>query len=90
MARKDGSGNEEERKLLCDNPQTWGCYSVLNVLYSLIQRSQMNEQLAAIKKGQDPKQVSLSSIGGQAELGANPGAIVRLLVNMGLARCTEC
>jgi len=43
---------------LCDNPQTWGCYSVLNVLYSLIQRSQMNEQLAAIKKGQDPNEVA--------------------------------
>ncbi|PUU81227.1 translation initiation factor 3 complex subunit L, partial [Tuber borchii] len=58
VARKDGSGNEEERKLLSDNPQTWGCYSVLNVLYSLIQRSQMNEQLAAIKKGQDPNEVA--------------------------------
>ena len=34
--------------------------------------------------------MALSGIGGQAELGANPGAIVRLPVNMGLARCTEC
>jgi translation initiation factor 3 subunit L len=47
--------NEEEIQILRENPQTWGCYSVLNVLYSLIQRSQMNEQLAAIKAGQDPK-----------------------------------
>lgn len=51
--------NDEEIQLLRDNPQTWGCYSVLNVLYSLIQRSQMNEQLAAIKAGQDPKFVRL-------------------------------
>ncbi|PWW75466.1 hypothetical protein C7212DRAFT_197643 [Tuber magnatum] len=58
VARKEAGGSEEERKLLCDNPQTWGCYSVLNVLYSLIQRSQMNEQLAAIKKGQDPNEVA--------------------------------
>ncbi|RPA96449.1 hypothetical protein L873DRAFT_1772888 [Choiromyces venosus 120613-1] len=58
VARKEGAGTEEERKLLSENPQTWGCYSVLNVLYSLIQRSQMNEQLAAIKKGQDPNEVA--------------------------------
>lgn len=50
-------GNEDDRQMLRDNPQTWGCYSVLNVLYSLIQRSQMNEQLAAIKRGEDPKSV---------------------------------
>jgi translation initiation factor 3 subunit L len=50
--------NEEEIQILRENPQTWGCYSVLNVLYSLIQRSQMNEQLAAIKAGQDPNEVA--------------------------------
>lgn len=56
VARK--GQNEEEKQLLRDNPQTWGCYSVLNVLYSLIQRSQMNEQLAAIKRGEDPNEVA--------------------------------
>ncbi|KAA8898947.1 translation initiation factor 3 complex subunit L [Sphaerosporella brunnea] len=50
--------NEEEIQILRENPQTWGCYSVLNVLYSLIQRSHMNEQLAAIKAGQDPNEVA--------------------------------
>ncbi|KAI5848069.1 translation initiation factor 3 complex subunit L [Tricharina praecox] len=50
--------NEEEIQALRDNPQTWGCYSVLNVLYSLIQRSQMNEQLAAIKRSEDPNSVA--------------------------------
>ncbi|KAF2196456.1 eukaryotic translation initiation factor 3 [Delitschia confertaspora ATCC 74209] len=45
--------NAEEIQLLRENPNTWGCYSVLNVLYSLIQRSQIGEQLAAMKRGED-------------------------------------
>lgn len=48
--------NAEEIQLLRENPNTWGCYSVLNVLYSLIQRSQISEQLAAMKRGEDPAQ----------------------------------
>ena len=56
MARK--GENEEEIQILRDNPNTWGCYSVLNVLYSLIQRSQINEQLAAIKRNEDPAAVA--------------------------------
>jgi translation initiation factor 3 subunit L len=47
------SENEEEIQILRENPNTWGCYSVLNVLYSLIQRSQISEQLAAMKRGED-------------------------------------
>ena len=45
--------NEEEIQLLRDNANTWGCYNVLNVLYSLIQKSQISEQLAAMKRGED-------------------------------------
>lgn len=41
-----------------ENPNTWGCYSVLNVLYSLIQRSQINEQLNAQKRGENEKAVA--------------------------------
>ncbi|MCJ1373731.1 hypothetical protein MMC20_004960 [Loxospora ochrophaea] len=52
------SPNEEEAQLLRENPNTWGCYSVLNVLYSLIQRSQINEQLAAMKRNEDPMTVA--------------------------------
>ncbi|MCJ1472722.1 hypothetical protein MMC13_001371 [Lambiella insularis] len=52
------NSNEEEAQLLRDNPNTWGCYSVLNVLYSLIQRSQINEQLAAMKRNEDPMAVA--------------------------------
>ena len=50
--------NEEERTILRENPNTWGCYSVLNVLYSLIQRSQISEQLAAMKRNEDPAAVA--------------------------------
>ena len=49
---------ETEAQVLRENPNTWGCYSVLNVLYSLIQRSQINEQLAAQKNNQDPTAVA--------------------------------
>ena len=48
------SVHEDEVIVLRENPNTWGCYSVLNVLYSLIQRSQICEQLAARKRGEDP------------------------------------
>lgn len=33
--------------------QVWSCYSVLNVLYSLIQKSKIQDQLAAAQKGED-------------------------------------
>jgi translation initiation factor 3 subunit L len=52
------ANNEEEIQILKENPNTWGCYSVLNVLYSLIQRSQITEQLAASKRGEDPMAVA--------------------------------
>ena len=32
------ANNEEEAQVLRENPNTWGCYSVLNVLYSLAAR----------------------------------------------------
>jgi len=46
--------NEEEIQILRESSNTWGCYNVLNVLYSLIQKSQISEQLAAMKRGEDP------------------------------------
>ncbi|KAI9846774.1 MAG: hypothetical protein M1837_003623 [Sclerophora amabilis] len=54
---RDGD-KKDEIQLLRENPNTWGCYSVLNVLYSLIQRSQINEQLGAIKRNEDPTSVA--------------------------------
>ncbi|KAI9815923.1 MAG: hypothetical protein M1826_001916 [Phylliscum demangeonii] len=68
LARK--GENTEELQVLKDNANIWGCYSVLNVLYSLIQRSQINEQLAASKRGEDPGAVA-------GEYGARP--LYRLL-----------
>ncbi|KAF9154773.1 hypothetical protein BG015_012030 [Linnemannia schmuckeri] len=44
---------KEELALLRDNSQIWSCYSVLNVLYSLIQKSRITEQLLVSKNGGD-------------------------------------
>jgi translation initiation factor 3 subunit L len=52
------ANNEEEAQILRDNPNTWGCYSVLNVLYSLIQKSQIIEQLGATKRDEEPMAVA--------------------------------
>ncbi|KAL8861519.1 MAG: hypothetical protein Q9178_002043 [Gyalolechia marmorata] len=52
------STGEDDFALLRDNPNTWGCYSVLNVLYSLIQRSEITSQLAAMKENADPSLVA--------------------------------
>ncbi|QRW21020.1 eukaryotic translation initiation factor 3 subunit L [Rhizoctonia solani] len=36
----------------------WSCYSVLNVLYSLIQKSRINEYLEAVQKGASPEELT--------------------------------
>jgi translation initiation factor 3 subunit L len=58
IARQAGQASEEEVQILRENPNTWGCYSVLNVLYSLIQKSQIAEQLAAMRRNEDPMAVA--------------------------------
>lgn len=50
--------SDEDHQLLRENPNTWGCYSVLNVLYSLIQRSEITAQLDAMKRNEDPMAVA--------------------------------
>ncbi|KAI9031525.1 RNA polymerase I-associated factor PAF67-domain-containing protein [Phycomyces nitens] len=45
--------SEQEITLLAENPQIWSCYSVLNVLYSFIQKSRIQEQLLVSKNGGD-------------------------------------
>lgn len=45
---------QEEIQVLREKADTWGCYSVLNVLYSLIQKSRISEQLQAVKRNEDP------------------------------------
>ncbi|CAF9921189.1 MAG: hypothetical protein GOMPHAMPRED_002253 [Gomphillus americanus] len=62
VARTDPSS--EDAQLLRESPHTWGCYSVLNVLYSLIQRSKISEQLLAMKQGVDQK-TAMGQVGGE-------------------------
>lgn len=50
--------SEEELEVLADAQQIWSCYSVLNVLYSLVQKSQINEQLRAEKEGRSVEEVA--------------------------------
>ncbi|BGP37869.1 hypothetical protein JCM10450v2_001805 [Rhodotorula kratochvilovae] len=51
-AKVDGK-TDEEKAILAESGQVWSCYSVLNVLYSLIQKSKIQDQLAASQKGED-------------------------------------
>lgn len=37
--------------------QVWSCYSVLNVLYSLIQKSKINEHIVAVREGKSEEEV---------------------------------
>lgn len=60
--------SEEELDMLAEASQIWSCYSVLNVLYSLVQKSQINEQLQAEKAGKSAEEVA--EIGG--EYGSKP------------------
>lgn len=60
--------SEDELELLAEAQQIWSCYSVLNVLYSLVQKSQINEQLIAEKQGKSAEEVA--EIAG--EYGAKP------------------
>ncbi|KAJ1965846.1 hypothetical protein GGI12_000475 [Dipsacomyces acuminosporus] len=55
----------EEIKLLKDNLHVWNTYSVLNVLYSLIQKSNITQQLLVNQQGGDLSQVV-------GEFGARP------------------
>ncbi|KAJ2485840.1 hypothetical protein IWW37_005817 [Coemansia sp. RSA 2050] len=50
--------SEEEIALLKENSQVWSTYSVLNVLYSLIQKSNISEQLRAQQQGGDAAKVA--------------------------------
>ncbi|RKP26165.1 RNA polymerase I-associated factor PAF67-domain-containing protein [Syncephalis pseudoplumigaleata] len=50
--------SDEERAFLAENADVWNTFSVLNVLYSLIQKSNINAQLDAIKAGKDPNEVA--------------------------------
>ncbi|KZT03608.1 eukaryotic translation initiation factor 3 subunit 6 [Laetiporus sulphureus 93-53] len=52
------SRTEEERMLLADASQVWSSYSVLNVLYSLIQKSKINEHIVAQQEGKSAEEIA--------------------------------
>ncbi|KAJ2503749.1 hypothetical protein GGH96_000089 [Coemansia sp. RSA 1972] len=53
----------EEIELLKANPQVWNTYSVLNVLYSLIQKSSITQQLVAAHEGADAAALAAGEFG---------------------------
>ncbi|KAG8887922.1 hypothetical protein FRB98_008747 [Tulasnella sp. 332] len=52
------SKNDEELAMLAEGGQIWSCYSVLNVLYSLIQKSRINEYLEATDAGKSVEEIA--------------------------------
>ncbi|KAI0646279.1 eukaryotic translation initiation factor 3 subunit 6 [Trametes meyenii] len=52
------SKTEEELTLLAEGSQVWSSYSVLNVLYSLIQKSKINEHLVALQEGKSAEEIA--------------------------------
>ncbi|OJT07726.1 Eukaryotic translation initiation factor 3 subunit L [Trametes pubescens] len=52
------SKTEEELSLLSEGSQVWSSYSVLNVLYSLIQKSKINEHLVALQEGKSAEEIA--------------------------------
>lgn len=55
MSKTDSDSNTNAEGVA---PDTWGTYSVLNVLYSLSEKTKIREQLRAIKAGLDPMDVA--------------------------------
>lgn len=56
--RNKVSNKSEDEIALLQDGGVWSSYSVLNVLYSLIQKSRITEQLVAASKGEDPDEVA--------------------------------
>lgn len=52
------SQSDYELSLVLKSPKVWNVHSVLNVLHSLVDRSNINEQLKYYNNGQDPDQVA--------------------------------
>ncbi|KAG6816006.1 hypothetical protein H0H87_009498 [Tephrocybe sp. NHM501043] len=52
------SKTEDELMMLADGGPVWSSYSVLNVLYSLIQKSRINEHLIAQQEGKTPEEIA--------------------------------
>nr|GAT58876.1 eukaryotic translation initiation factor 3 subunit 6 [Mycena chlorophos] len=52
------SKSDDELSMLADGGPVWSSYSVLNVLYSLIQKSKINEYIAAHQAGKTPEEIA--------------------------------
>jgi translation initiation factor 3 subunit L len=44
--------------MLAESAPVWSSYSVLNVLYSLIQKSRINEHLVALQEGKSADEIA--------------------------------
>jgi len=55
---KTSKKNEDEIELLRTNPKIWNVHSVLNVLHSLVEKSNINQQLEVYTSGGDPDSVA--------------------------------
>ncbi|KAF8201095.1 eukaryotic translation initiation factor 3 subunit 6 [Mycena galopus ATCC 62051] len=52
------SKTDDELGMLADGGPVWSSYSVLNVLYSLIQKSKINEYIVAHQAGKTPEEIA--------------------------------
>ncbi|KAJ6504245.1 eukaryotic translation initiation factor 3 subunit 6 [Mycena vitilis] len=52
------SKTDDELAMLADGGPVWSSYSVLNVLYSLIQKSKINEYITAHQAGKTPEEIA--------------------------------
>ncbi|PPQ99963.1 hypothetical protein CVT24_009542 [Panaeolus cyanescens] len=55
---KPNSKNQEELMMLAEGGPVWSSYSVLNVLYSLMQKSKINEYITAQREGKSPEEIA--------------------------------
>jgi len=72
--------------------QVWSCYSVLNVLYSFIQKSRINEHIVAVQRGVCPEEITYAIILPRItpDLSSSPFDAARLLGNMVPSLFTRC
>uniref|UniRef100_A0A672GVW4 Eukaryotic translation initiation factor 3 subunit L n=1 Tax=Salarias fasciatus TaxID=181472 RepID=A0A672GVW4_SALFA len=64
---KTAKKSEEEIEFLRNNPKIWNVHSVLNVLHSLVDKSNINRQLEVYTSGGDPENVGLLQFAQQKE-----------------------
>ena len=55
---KVGSKTQDELMMLADGGPVWSSYSVLNVLYSLMQKSKINEYITATREGKSAEEIA--------------------------------